>query len=97
MREVGEHAELALELIDLLDVGTDDRLERDLLSALLVLGLVHDAHAAGADSTQDLIPLGRVRSLDHPLCSTISPATEASRGLAHRVNNGTDAVAETDR
>jgi hypothetical protein len=32
VRQVGERAELALELVDLLDVGVGDGLERDLLA-----------------------------------------------------------------
>jgi len=43
MRQVGERAELALELVDLLDVGIGDRLQRDLLAAFEVVGLALQA------------------------------------------------------
>ena len=66
MTQIGERAELALELIDLFDVRIVDRLERDPLVALLVLGLVHDAHAARTDAPQDLISVRGGRFFDHP-------------------------------
>ena len=67
MAQIGQTSELALELVDLLDVGIGDRLERDLLAALLVVSLVHDTHSAGADSPHDVVPAGASRFLDHPL------------------------------
>src|SRR3954471_15989560 len=65
MRQVGQRAELALELVDLLDVRVGDRLERHLLAALDVVGLVDHAHATGADPPYHLVPIDGAGDLLH--------------------------------
>ena len=50
---VGERTELALEVVQQGGVGARQRLEGDAAAALLVDGLVDDAHAAGAEAAHD--------------------------------------------
>jgi hypothetical protein len=65
MREVGEAAELALELVDLLDVGVRDGLERDTLTALAVLRFIDHSHAPRADAADHLVSPRGERALEH--------------------------------
>lgn len=104
VREIGEAAELALELVDLLDVGIGDGLERDPLAALPILGLIDHPHAACTDAADHLISPRAERALEHSVrivhergsdhsghdhLSAPEPASE----LTHRVDDGPDAVA----
>ena len=51
--DVGERAELPLEAVEGVGLGVQEGLEGDDLVALAVVGLVDDAHAAGAEATPD--------------------------------------------
>src|SRR4051812_7120691 len=98
MRQVGQGAELALELVDLLDVGVGDRLERDLLAALDVVGLVHHAHATGANPPHHLVAIDGAGDLLHRLRLMLLQlsAAQAARDLADRVHRGANSVPQAE-
>ena len=59
--DVGESAEFFLQTIDRVGIRPSERLERDHLVANMIAGGVNHAHAAGAQSPEDLKPLGSAK------------------------------------
>ena len=72
MLHVGERAELLLQAIERLAVSVGDGLDRDHRIRLVVVGLVHEAHAAAAELANDLKPRG-LKLLRH--CASTSTLT----------------------
>jgi hypothetical protein len=67
MVELGEDLRLALEALDVARLAPEHDLERDLLSALPIVGAKDGAHAAGREPPFDLEPLGDEVSGPHPI------------------------------
>src|SRR5262249_23226364 len=66
MVEIRERAKLLLEPEDRVAIDVAQRLERDLLSVLIVEGLVDHAHAAHTELADDLEPIGARESAAIP-------------------------------
>jgi hypothetical protein len=83
MADVGQLAELALELVEGGGVAVAQGLERHGAGALAVVGLIHDAHPAGAEAPDELEPVApcelSVETGRHPLAFPRSPPCPRGR------------------